>query len=58
MTPSEIRDLRTRLGMTQAQLATALGLVRTGTISDWERGRSKPNRTAVLLMKTLRRSRQ
>jgi transcriptional regulator with XRE-family HTH domain len=37
MTPDELRARRTSLGMTQAELAAALGTVKD-TISRWERG--------------------
>ena len=37
VTPSEIRDARKSLALTQGQLAAVMGL-RPATISDWERG--------------------
>lgn len=40
-----IREIRKRtMGMTQAQLAAALGLKRAETVSDWERGEILPPR--------------
>ena len=38
MTPDEIKDRRRRLGLTQAELASALG-VHVDTVNGWERGR-------------------
>lgn len=40
MTPSELRTARETLGLTQAELAAALGLSRQASISDMESGRS------------------
>lgn len=37
MTGAQIREIRERLGMSQTELARALGLSRQQTISDWER---------------------
>lgn len=39
--PESIRAYRNRTGLTQAQLAAALG-VDTGTVARWERGELKP----------------
>lgn len=50
MTPSEIFEVRTSLGMTQGQLAQLLG-VHTLTISKWERGdrlHPTPHQEAIL----------
>lgn len=46
----KIKELRTRLGMSQADLAKRIGDVDQTTVSKWERGRSDPNvdRTAKL----------
>jgi transcriptional regulator with XRE-family HTH domain len=38
MTPAELRALRERLGLTQAQLAGRLGTMQ-GRVSDWENER-------------------
>ena len=38
MDPSELREWRYRLNMTQAELAEALG-VATGTVARWEQGK-------------------
>lgn len=40
MTPPELRTARETLGLTQAELAAALGLSRQASISDMESGRS------------------
>jgi transcriptional regulator with XRE-family HTH domain len=37
MTPETLRETRTRLGLSQDQLAKALG-VSTNTVARWERG--------------------
>lgn len=43
MTPEQIRELRARLGLTQAELASRLH-VSQGTVADWERGKNQPGR--------------
>ncbi|GAB5546939.1 MAG: hypothetical protein SangKO_066990 [Sandaracinaceae bacterium] len=50
---SEIRDLRHRIGLTQAQLAALLG-VHVMTISRWERGEVVPDGPAAHLLLALR----
>lgn len=49
---AEIRQLRAQLGWTQARLAVMLG-VRQGTVSRWERGRSRPCDTSARRLETL-----
>src|SRR5258708_9971633 len=39
MTPAELRNRRIGLGLTQSELATALGVARN-TVARWERGES------------------
>jgi DNA-binding transcriptional regulator YiaG len=57
LTPEAIRRLRTRLGVTQAQLAALLGV--TGpAIAQWESGSSKPrgrNQAALVALRKLGR---
>lgn len=42
MFPERLKDLRKEKGMTQIELATALG-VSSGTIAMWETGKRKPS---------------
>ena len=44
-----IRYLRQQLGMTQEELAQALGIT-VGTVSRWEKGRFRPSRLARTLV--------
>jgi DNA-binding transcriptional regulator YiaG len=44
-----IRFLRQQLGMTQEELAQALGIT-VGTVSRWEKGRFRPSRLARALI--------
>jgi DNA-binding transcriptional regulator YiaG len=44
-----IRYLRRQLGMTQEELAQALGIT-VGTVSRWEKGRFRPSRLARALI--------
>ncbi len=54
MTPAEEFLVgRATLGMTQKQLADALGLKRGMTICDFEKGRRNPRDTVVLLLRAL-----
>ena len=41
-----LKELRAKKGMTQAQLAKAIG-VSPGNVGDWETGKSKPGYTAL-----------
>lgn len=52
LSPDEIRALRRRFGLTQAQFEEMLG-VSTPTASRWETGAMLPSKTADLLMKTM-----
>jgi len=55
--PTLIRKLRTRLGLTQAQLAALVG-VSAGAVTAWERGGSAPrgaNRAALVALRKLGR---
>ena len=38
MTPTEFKNIRATLGLSQSELATALGLSDAGTVSKYERG--------------------
>ena len=51
-TAKRVRDLRARLGLTQAQLGERLN-VRQATISDWEREKTAPTGAAVALLNML-----
>lgn len=52
MTPSELRALRSRLGMTQKELAEAVGVC-SDTVARWERGRHKIPGAVERLVKVL-----
>lgn len=52
MTPEQYKEIRKRLGMTQAALATALG-VTSKTIRRRESGETEINKEAELAIKTL-----
>lgn len=49
MTPTEIKQARKSLGLTQGQLA-ALMDIRQATISDWETGKHSPEGPPARLM--------
>ena len=56
--PSLIRSLRARLGITQGQLASLVG-VSVGAVTGWENGRMAPqgrNRAALVALRKLRRA--
>jgi DNA-binding transcriptional regulator YiaG len=53
MTPAEIKAARLRLGMTQAELAEALGYAHKQSISDLERGVNKPPTAVQMLLKMM-----
>ena len=57
MTPSEIRQLRNALHMTQAQFAQLLG-VHSLTVSKWERGLLEPSPYHVALMRSFLKATQ
>lgn len=50
-----IRYMRQQLGMTQEELAQALGIT-VGTVSRWEKGRFRPSRLARALIVEFARS--
>ena len=50
--PEWIRGLRTKLALTQSQLAERLG-VTVVTVSRWENGQSRPNRLAIKALSAL-----
>jgi putative zinc finger/helix-turn-helix YgiT family protein len=52
LTPSELRDVRSSLRLSLAELADLLGLDEA-TLSAWETGRAIPNRTADRLLRLL-----
>ncbi len=47
---SPIAEARSRLGMSQAELASLMG-VSTRTLQDWEQGRRKPTGAAQTLLR-------
>jgi DNA-binding transcriptional regulator YiaG len=51
-----ITELRARLGLTQAEMAGALG-VRQQTISEWETGRYQPRGASVRMLQVLAEAR-
>ncbi len=48
MTPAQIREARFQLGMTQHQLAVALGLASYKTVASWESARRTISNPAVV----------
>ncbi len=53
-TPEEIKAIRDKLGLLQAEAAERIG-VSQGQWSAWERGHKKPSRQSALLIDLLRR---
>jgi type I restriction enzyme M protein len=51
--PSEIRSLRTHLGLTQEQFAEQIGVAFT-TVNRWEGGDSKPQRAALEVLERMK----
>jgi putative transcriptional regulator len=51
-TARDVRDLRNKLGITQSELATQLG-VQQSLISRWENGVLSPYGPAAILLKAL-----
>lgn len=47
---SPIAEARSRLGMSQSELASLMG-VSTRTLQDWEQGRRKPTGAAQMLLR-------
>ena len=52
MSPQQVKDLRNRLDLTQAEFASALGMARL-TVSQYETGFREPKRISLLLLKVL-----
>lgn len=52
MNPTDIKDIRVKLGVSQEKFAQMLG-VSFGTINRWERGSSKPSPLALDKIKYL-----
>jgi transcriptional regulator with XRE-family HTH domain len=52
--PDWLRSLRTHAGLTQAQLATRLGVARA-TLNRWENGRTYPDREDRMRLNDLAR---
>ena len=50
MTKQEVKQLRVKLGLSQQEFATKLG-IGIMTVSRWERGITKPSRMAQRLLK-------
>jgi DNA-binding transcriptional regulator YiaG len=48
----DIRDVRSRLGLSQAEFALRFGF-ELDTIQNWEQGRNKPDTAALLLLKII-----
>jgi DNA-binding transcriptional regulator YiaG len=48
----DIREVRNRLGLSQAEFALRFGF-ELDTIQNWEQGRNKPDRAALLLLKII-----
>jgi DNA-binding transcriptional regulator YiaG len=57
MSGTELKDIRERLGYTQAELAKEVG-VKTDTVSKWEQGRRNIPAPVEKLLKLLRRGKQ
>jgi putative transcriptional regulator len=57
VTPSDVTNVRTRLGLSQAQLAALLG-VHTLTVSKWERGLSRPTEHQEALLTSFAKARR
>ena len=50
MTPTELKQARSDLGLTQAQMAPLLGYGHTMRVSELERGTRQPGQSVVLLI--------
>ena len=57
MTPDELKEVRSRLGLTQTQLANELG-VTLNAVQRWEAGDRPIRRVTELALKTLERRRR
>jgi len=53
MTPSEIKSLRTKLGLTQSQFASKLGVSAGTSVSRWECGSRSPSPLALKELRKL-----
>ena len=53
MSPDDFRAARLRLGMTQAELAVALGYTHKQVVSAIETGKRKPGKTVQMLLAVL-----
>jgi putative transcriptional regulator len=51
-TPEQVRDLRTRLGLSQAQFAQQFGLT-LDTVQQYEQGRRRPSGPASTLLRVI-----
>jgi DNA-binding transcriptional regulator YiaG len=51
MTPTEIRAIRTRLGLTQAEFAPLLGYKHGNRVVEIEMGRRNPSGAVLLLLR-------
>lgn len=54
MTPKQLKTLRASLGLTQSQLAEAIG-VASNTVTRWEMGRHPISSPIIKLLRTLRK---
>ena len=57
MFPERLKDLRKEKGMTQIELATALG-VSSGTVAMWETGKSNFQQNTIAIKKRTKRLHQ
>jgi len=53
MTPSEVKQIRQQLGLSQAGLAALIGGGDNMTVSRWERGERTPGHQAATLLRLL-----
>ena len=53
MSPEEIRELRTRMGLSQDKFARKIGVTQV-TVYNWEKGRTEPSELAQNYLKLLR----
>lgn len=52
MSPSKIKKIRMKLGLTQAQLAETIGVAKL-TLSQYETGFRNPSKTVIILLMVL-----